>query len=113
MKRVAFLLVFAITAFTGCNKLEIESGTPKCVENKIKSFNKSSICDNADVTEYIFQGKTVYVFNPGNTCGADMTSEIIDSDCNSLGYLGGDSGNTKINGEDFSNATFVKTTWKK
>lgn len=113
MKRVASLLVFAITAFTGCTKLDIESGTPKCVENKIKNFNKSSICNNADVSEYIFQGKTVYVFNPGNTCGADMTSEVIESDCNSLGYLGGETGNTKINGEKFSNATFVKTTWKK
>ncbi|MDP3442938.1 MAG: hypothetical protein Q8T08_08785 [Ignavibacteria bacterium] len=113
MRNVAIAFVFVITALISCNKLEIESGTPKCVENRIKSFNKTSICDNAEVTELIFQGKTVYVFSPGNTCGADMTSEVIDSDCNSLGYLGGDSGNTTINGEYFSNATFVKTIWKK
>lgn len=107
------LFVVVTTALTSCNKLDIEAGTPKCIENKIKSFNKTPICDNADVTEHIFQGKTVYVFNPGNTCGADMTSEVIDSDCNSLGLLGGFSGNTTINGEKFSNASFVKTIWKK
>lgn len=58
------------------------------------------------------QGKTVYVFDPGN-CGADMTSEVIDSDCNSLGFLGGISGNFEINGGDFSDAIFQITTWEK
>jgi len=113
MRNIAILFVFVIIALTSCNKLDIEAGTSTCVVEKIKSFNKSSICDNADVTEYIFQGKTVYVFNPGNTCGADMTSDVIDSDCNRLGFLGGESGITKINGEEFSHATFVKTIWKK
>jgi len=42
-----------------------------------------------------------------------MTSEVADSDCNSLGLLGGIAGNTIINGEEFSNAKFIKTTWEK
>lgn len=54
---------------------------------------------------------TVYVFNIGNTCGADMSSDVIDAECNNLGYLGGFDGNWEINGEDFSNAIFVKTVW--
>ncbi len=41
-----------------------------------------------------------------------MASEVIDSDCNSLGFLGGISGNTEINGEDFSNAIIQSTTWE-
>lgn len=53
------------------------------------------------------------MFNPGNSCGADMTSEVIDSECNRLGFLDGESGITKINGEEFSHATFVKIIWKK
>lgn len=54
----------------------------------------------------------VYVFDPG-TCGDDMTSEVVDSECNSIGFLGGISGNMEINGEDFSTATFESLTWEK
>lgn len=111
MKKLSIALLFAFT-IVGCNKLDIEKDTPKCVERRIKNFNKSSTCDNAKVNEYTFQGNTVYVFTPG-TCGADMTAEVISSDCNSLGYLGGISGNTKINEVEFSTATFIKTTWEK
>lgn len=95
-----------------CNKPDIEKGTPKSVEKKIKDFDKTSICDNAKVDKFGFQGKIVYVFDPG-TCGADMTSEVCDADCNNLGYLGGFVGNTKINGEEFSHAIFYKTIWQK
>jgi len=111
MKNIAILIV--LIALISCNRIDIEPGTPPCIENKIVSFSNTSICDNARVTEYIFQGKTVYVFSPGNTCGADLTSEVVDSDCNTLGYLGGISGNTSINGEKISNAIFVKFVWKK
>lgn len=110
---VMILFVFVFAALISCNGIDIEPGTPPCIENKIVSFNQTSICDNARVTEYIFQGKTVYVFSPGNTCGADLTSEVVDSDCNTLGYLGGISGNIKINGENFSYAIFVNIVWKK
>jgi hypothetical protein len=111
MKKISIVLLIA-SVIISCNKLDIEKGTPKCVENKIKDFNKSTNCNNAKVDEYTFQGNTVYTFDPGN-CGADMTTEVISSDCNNLGYLGGISGNTKINGAEFSTATFIKTTWKK
>lgn len=111
MEKLSILLLSAFV-FISCNKLDIEKDTPKCVENKIIDFNKYSTCDNANVKEYIFQGNTVYTFEPG-TCGADMTAEVISSDCNSLGFLGGIIGNTKINGEEFTNAIFIKTTWEK
>jgi len=42
-----------------------------------------------------------------------LTTEVISSDCNSLECLGGITGNLKINGAEFSPATFIKTTWKK
>ncbi len=107
------ILLLAVLVLLSCNKLDLEKETPKCVENKIKNFDKEQSCDNGvNVKKYAFQGKTVYVFDPG-TCGADMTSEVIDSDCNSLGFLGGISGNTKINGEEFSNATFEGIIWEK
>lgn len=111
MKKFALFLTL-ITFVFACNKQGISRGTPMCVKQKIKKFAKESTCGDASVKEYNFQGKTVYVFEPG-TCGSDMATEVISSDCSSLGFLGGFAGNTKINGEDFSNAEFVKTVWKK
>ncbi|MDB5226345.1 MAG: hypothetical protein JWN78_538 [Bacteroidota bacterium] len=110
MKRLSILLLF-VSAVISCNKPGIEKGTPECVVNKIQEFSKS-YCYNAKVEEYVFQGKIVYVFDPG-ACGADMQAEVINSKCNTLGYLGGFAGNTKINGEEFSHAVFINTTWKK
>ena len=52
------------------------------------------------------------MFDPG-TCGADMTSEVIDEDCNSLGYLGGIAGNVQISGTNFSEAVFIKVIWER
>lgn len=66
----------------------------------------------ASVKEFIFQGKTVYVLSEGN-CIANSGAEVIDSDCNHLGYLGGFVGNIEINGVEFSpNATLIRTIWE-
>jgi hypothetical protein len=112
MKKLTYILLLVMSMAAACNKQGIAKGTPSCVKQKIKTFEKQAACSDASVKEYTFQGKTVYVFEPG-TCGADMTSEVISSGCSSLGFLGGFTGNTKINGEDFSKAEFVETVWKK
>ena len=112
MKTLISLIILFVTVGTSCNKTDIAKGTPQCVKKKIEDFNKTSSCDDAKVKEYEFQGGNAFLFEPG-TCGADMTSEVIDSGCITLGYLGGITGNTKINGEEFSNAKFLKTIWKK
>ena len=114
MKRISLLIVILIAiSLTSCQKQNIEKNTPKCIENLINEFDKNQSCDSGvNVKRYTFQNTTVYVFDPGN-CGADMTMEVIDSDCNTLGHLGGFVGNTIINGEDFSNAIFESTTWRK
>lgn len=105
-----FLLMVALTS---CSKPDIKKGTPDCVKDKINTFDREITCsDGVNVTEYTFQNKTVYVFNPG-TCGADMSSEVIDTDCNTIGYLGGFSGNMIINNEDFSNAMYKGIIWEK
>jgi hypothetical protein len=111
MKKI-FFLILILPVFCACNKLDIAKGTPDCVEDHIRNFNKNAVCDDATVKEYTFQGIDVYVYDPG-TCGADMSSAVTDSGCNTLGYLGGFTGNTKINGEEFSNAVFVRTIWEK
>ena len=112
-EKILVLLIFLSIGFSSCEKLEIEEGTPECVENLIKDFDKEQSCDQGvKVEKYSFLGKMVYVFNPG-TCGADMTSRVVDSECNNLGLLGGVSGNIEINGENFSNATFKSIVWER
>jgi Domain of unknown function (DUF6970) len=75
--------------------------------------NNSLICEHGpNVTEYIFQGQTVFVFDMGY-CGADLSSEVVDNNCNSIGFLGGFLGNTRINGEEFSNAKYIATIWSR
>jgi len=101
------MILFALLAFA-CKK----TGEPDCIRSEIKNFEKTNGCVSAKVDEYTFQGKTVYVFDPGQ-CGADMTSSVMDSGCGLLGHLGGISGNTTINGDDFTKAVFVRNVWRR
>lgn len=112
MKNARIIVLLILLLNISCKRQDVSKGTPRCVQNKIEEFSKTTCDDGVQVDKYKFQGKEVYVFEPGN-CGADMTSEVIDSDCKTLGYLGGFAGNTEINGEEFSSATFIKTVWKK
>lgn len=107
-----FIVITSLVTIMSCKKDGVSNGTPQCVLNEIEEFKKIACTDGVKVDRYKFQGKEVYVFVPG-TCGNDMTSEVIDEDCITLGYLGGIAGNTTINGDDFSKANFQKTVWKK
>ncbi len=111
MKKLVFLILLPIFVLQNCSHLDIKKSAPSCIKSKIRDFEKTACDSGASVKEYSFQNETVFVFDPG-TCGADMTSEVMDSDCNSLGFLGGISGNTKINGEEFSNAVFQSIIWE-
>lgn len=102
-----------ISLLYSCQKGMISKNTPDCVKDKIRTFEENSSCDDGVKVEcYVFQDEDVYVFDPG-TCGADMTSEVIDGECNTLGYLGGIMGNQTIKGESFNNADFKETVWEK
>lgn len=113
MKKEILTLLFAISFLTGCEDLDIAPGVPNCLEDKIKTLKKTSPCDTGNsVREFSFQDETVYVLSPGN-CLRDGSAEVIDSDCNTLGKLGGLAGNDEINGVVFhTNATFVRTVWE-
>lgn len=101
-----------LSALISCYKLDVPNDTPQCIKKKIKEFKHDAFCSDADVKEYNFQTNTVYVFSDG-TCGNDMGAQVYDNGCNNIGYLGSISGNTEINGEEFSNAVFVKVIWTK
>lgn len=112
MKPITLLFFLVLSTCYSCKKNDLEKSTPPCVANKIEQLDQSSLCDNSNVTEYLFQGNTVYVFDL-ESCFADGQSEVIDSDCTTLGYLGGIVGNTKINGEEFAGAMVVRVVWEK
>ena len=106
------VLLLATASITSC-QLDIDPGTPGCIQHEIKEFSKSSLSCNtrANVSKYSFQNMMVYVFDPG-TCGNDMVTNVYDAACKKLGFLGGIAGNTKINGEDFSNAELISVVWE-
>lgn len=81
-------------------------------QTKIIAFDSNSCENGAKVDQYVFQGQTVFVFILG-FCGADLPVEVVDRNCNHGGTLGGLGGNTKVNGEDFSNAKYVQTIWSR
>lgn len=108
-----FIYLTLFISISSCNKEEIADGTPACIEQLIKEFNSETDCIVAvDVRKYEFQEENVYLFKPGD-CGGDMGSEIYDSECNSIGFLGGADENQIINGEDFSNAVLISVIWSK
>lgn len=112
-KIVAATILLTMTIFFGsCRKFIIPEATPECIKEKVIIFKSDIACEDAKVKQFSFQGKTVFTFDPG-TCGADEITEIFDKDCNFIGALGGIIGNTKINNEEFSNAIFMRTVWKK
>lgn len=108
--KILTLLLFSVTLMIACTTQR--PAIPNCIEARIREYRLSTTCGDANVDEYTFQGNTVYAFGPG-TCGADMTTEVMNANCETLGYLGGIAGNTKIKGEEFSTAKFVKTVWNK
>lgn len=110
MKTSTLVLTVITFAAFSCNKLKTNKGTPECVNSKITEFSKTCCKTGAMVDEYQFQEKTVYAFDPG-ICGGDLATEVTDANCVSLGFLGGITGNTKINNEDFSKAERKQSVW--
>ena len=109
MKLIIGLLACSL-ALMSCS--DIDPDAPDCIKHSIRGFRSTTACDEgANVKEYLFQNQLVYVFDPG-TCGADMTSEVMDEGCETLGYLGGIAGNTIIKGDSFSGADYQRTIWK-
>ena len=97
-----FLLAFQ------CDKEHNEN--PPCIDSKIAAFSTQACPTGATVKSYNFQSNTVYVFDFG-PCGADMAMPVLNNNCDTLGYLGGITGNTMINNQEFSTAEYISLVW--
>lgn len=83
-----------------CDKDDPKSEMPGCLKDKIAILAKEDCPSVSRVLQYQFQGETVYVIYP-KSCGADLTSEIVDQDCKTICYLGGIIGNVTCDGVIF------------
>ncbi len=108
MKRLGLILITFLIFISSCEKKQSE--TPDCINALIKTY---SFCENGggSVSQYSFQNKIVYVFDPGY-CGADMAAGVYNESCQIIGILGGIAGINIVNGELFTgHAKFIKTIW--
>ena len=119
MKQLLFLLALSTLGLSACKKTEdVAKGTTACIKQKVQLFAKGSLCKTeknatgASVKEYSFQNKVVYVFDMGS-CVDDGSADVLDENCQNMGFLGGLVGNNTINGEPFSNAEFKRVIWQK
>lgn len=110
IRMIGFSFILIIFLFSACKKSEENKITQSCLTGQIVEFEKNACESGASVDEFYFQEDTVYVLNPG-LCEADMASAVLSSGCETLGFLGGITGNTEINGEDFNNALYIRTIW--
>jgi hypothetical protein len=111
-KSILPLLIITIQIFA-CSKQATSNALPICVSEAIVQLKKNKQAENSIINAYTFQAKKVYLIDDGMSY-LDGQSKVVDGNCNTLGYLGGMLGNTKINGEDFfATAILVETVWKK
>ena len=106
LKFIWIFLVFS--GLSQCNKESVNADLPDCLKEKIAQLEKEDCPSVGEVIQYKFKGQIVYVIHP-KTCGADLTSEVVDKDCKTICYLGGITGNPNCDGINFQdNATDEK-----
>ncbi len=112
-KYVTYLSLFYIAfGLTFCQKKNVKTRPPTCIEERILAFQKT-VCDKgAKVYEYQFQGERVYVFDIG-FCSADQSAKVINEDCQEIGTIGGVNGNQDVNGSNFAHAQRTAVVWSK
>jgi hypothetical protein len=94
------ILLSVSLSFSGCEKIDVPKGTPKCIKQKIREDNKQSGCLNA-VYEYECNGAIVYYFEYDCPTFVAMPPTIIDTKCNDF------------NGCNLNVATNKKLIWKR
>ncbi|MFT5822278.1 MAG: hypothetical protein ACI8ZM_003534 [Crocinitomix sp.] len=108
MKILSSLII--LVAIISCSTNDSKALEPSCLADQVTYFTENEACNSdASVREYEFQEEVVYVFDRGN-CLDDAAHPVVNYDCDTIGYLEGFAGITKINGEEFfGNAEFVST----
>lgn len=111
MKYIA-ALGLAVLLLAGCST-QPPTNTPECIKPSLDAYQAQASCGKKATLElWKFQGDYVYLLNL-LPCVADGAIDVIDKNCDQLGFLGGLPGNRMVNGEDFfKNATKLKVLWE-
>ena len=111
MKNYFFFITVFSFLLVSCEDTGPVNNVSQCLDSKIEAYPPD--CGEGvetSVDEYLFQNELVYVFEYKNCC-CDYQSPVLDTKCDTIGNLYGFEGNTKINGEDFSHAQFLRRVW--
>ena len=110
MKYLVIMLSFPSLLALQCDKQKDK--IPSCIQQKIDQIKAVPKWNPpAEVNEYIYQGKQVYLFS-ADCC--DQFNELFDSNCKYIcAPSGGITGKGDMKCNDFSStAQFVKLVWK-
>jgi len=109
MKKISTILLLVVLSIASCKEEKLE---PNCLNNRISDLEDSPCDEGVQISLFEFQEEHVYLLEQGN-CIADGTTEVVDNQCNTLGFLGGLAGSNEINGVNFyENATFIEVVWE-
>ncbi len=96
MRLLRYAIVISIALLTSCSDDE-----PSCISELIDNFkNNQQDCRGANIAKYQFMGTNVYTFSDGQ-CISDGGTQIWDSECNSVCFLGGIAGFDMCMDRDF------------
>ena len=96
---------------SSCDR-EIIKVLPECIQDEIKSSNRTCPQDKMTVHSYTFQGETVFILTK-DACIADGGVSVVTQNCDTLCFLGGIAGLTTCQGEEFHQvATDEELVWE-
>ncbi|MBK9107578.1 MAG: hypothetical protein IPM92_04140 [Saprospiraceae bacterium] len=108
--RLTCILIGYLFIYMNCGENDLLH-TPPCLLKSIQYINEYVGYQQAYIIEYEFQNGIVYYIDSGDGSEHEQFY-ILNSNCDSLGYLGGAVGNSIINGEDFYlKAKKIRTIW--
>ncbi|TDH26190.1 hypothetical protein EXU57_11920 [Segetibacter sp. 3557_3] len=117
MKPYLIILAACLLCVTSsCRKTNLPVDLPACIKADIQNNENNPNWSVGEVTEYRYQGKIVYAFEPDYRIIADGSTDIRSDDCKplcSVGGFGGPSVNL-CNGDPFyENAELIRIVWTK
>jgi hypothetical protein len=107
--KYAAIIALILCSITGCKKKASPPGTPSCIEETIQSNKNNSNWPIGRISEYEYQGKLVYTFEPDQRI-ADASTRIYTDSCAPLCQVGGFGGPNvaMCNGENFYQKAVLK-----
>ncbi len=110
------LAVCCVGAISSCRKTALPSDSPACIRANIQDNENDPGWAVGQITQYRYQGKMVYAFEPDNRIIADASTEVRSDDCKPLCSVGGFGGPevNLCNGDSFfEKAELIRVLWTK